>query len=173
MADPTPPTDGIARRPWHREPLVWMVIALPALAVVGGLSTVFIAFQSADAPVADDVRKEGLAIHQDPARDRAATALGVSGELVVGDGRMRLVLAPGRAPRPSTLVVVLSHATRAELDRLVPLVPADDGGYEGTLPVLRDGHWYLELTPADRAWRLTGEFRGTGATLALRPEPAS
>jgi hypothetical protein len=172
MTDPTPATEP-STRPWHREPLVWLVIAIPALTVVAGLSTVVIAHHGADDPVADDVRKEGLAIHQDPARDRAATALGVSATLAIGDGRVRVVLAPGSAPRPSSLIVVLSHATRAQFDQLASLSADADGSYTATLPPLRDGHWFLELTPADRAWRLTSDFTGRGATLALTPEVAN
>jgi hypothetical protein len=171
MNAPNPPASP-SSRPWQREPLVWLVIAIPALTVVAGLSTVVIARHGADAPVADDVRKEGLAIHQDPARDRAATALGVSARIALGDGRVRVELDAGRAARPSTLLVVLSHATRAEFDTLVPLAAAADGSYGASLPPLRDGHWFLELTPPDRAWRLTGDFTGRGAALALTPEGA-
>lgn len=169
MNAPNPPPAS-SSRPWQREPLVWLVIAIPALTVVAGLSTVLIARRGADDPVADDVRKEGLAIHQDPARDRAATALGVGARVALGDGRIRIELDAGRAPRPSTLLVVLSHATRAEFDTLLPLAQAADGSYAASLAPLRDGHWFLELTPPDRAWRLTGEFTGRGASLALTAE---
>ncbi|MEI8256763.1 MAG: FixH family protein [Deltaproteobacteria bacterium] len=161
--------DG-SRRPWHHEPLVWLVIAIPALTVVAGLTTVVTAFRKADVEVSDDVRREGLAIHQDPTRDNAATALGVAATLSLADGHLRVELAPGKAPLPSTLLVVLSHATRAEYDQLVPLTVGADGSFAGTLPALRTGHWYLEITPTDRSWRLTGEFVGSGAQLALSAE---
>ena len=162
--------EGDARRPWQREPLVWLVIAIPALTVVAGLTTVVTAFRKADVEVSDDVRREGLAIHQDPTRDDAASALGVSATLSLAGGRLHVALTPGKAPPPSTLLVVLSHATRAEYDQLVPLVAGADGGFDGTLPALRSGHWYLEITPTDRSWRLTGEFTGSDAQLALSPE---
>jgi uncharacterized protein len=156
-------------RPWYREPLLWLVIAIPALTVVAGLSTVLIAFHGADDPVADEIRKEGLAIHHDPTRDRAAVAAGVEATLALGDGQVHVTVVAGHATLPRSLVLLLSHATRAERDQMLTLDATGSGQYAGTLPPLAGGHWYLELTPTDRSWRLTGEFAGERATLQLRP----
>jgi hypothetical protein len=155
-------------RPWYREPMVWLVIALPALAVAGALASVVTAFVTRDAVVADEYRKEGLAINRDPTRDRAAQRLGVSAALVVDGGALTVRLAPCTAPPPAQLVVIFSHATRAEHDRLVTLKAIADGVYAAPLAPLAPGHWYLEVSPADRGWRLTGEFVDTPGTLALR-----
>jgi len=156
-------------RPWYREPMLWLVIALPALAVAGAIASVVTAFATRDSVVADEFRKEGLAINRDPARDLAARRLGVSATLTAGDGLWSVRLAPGAAAPPAQLVVVLSHATRAELDRLVTLRAGADGSYQAPLEALAPGHWYLELSPADRSWRLTGEFVDRVGTLTLRP----
>jgi hypothetical protein len=156
-------------RPWYREPMVWLVIALPALAVVGAVVSVVTAFVTRDAVVADEYRKEGLAINRDPTRDLAARRLGVSVALAVDAGTLTVRLAPGSAPPPAQLVVIFSHATRAEQDRLVTLKAIADGVYAAPLAPLAPGHWYLEVSPADRAWRLTGEFFDTLGTLTLRP----
>lgn len=161
--------DGTQPRPWYREPMVWLVIAIPALTVVGGLTTVVIAHRRSDAIVADEYRKEGLAINRDPTRDRAARRLGVSATVALEAGTLRVRLEPGMAPPPSQLVVLLSHATRAEQDRLVTLKAAADGAYAAALAPLPPGHWYLEVSPTDRAWRLTGEFVDTLGTVTLRP----
>ena len=64
---------------------------------------------------------------------------------------------------------VLSHATRAELDRLVTLTRTPQGAYFAPLPPLQEGHWYLELSPADRGWRLRGDFTGTPTQVTLEP----
>ena len=169
MNNPTTTGAVSAQRPWYREPLLWLVIAIPALTVVAGLSTVYIAHRGADDPVADEIRKEGLAIHQDPTRDRAAAAAGVAATLVLGNGQVHVTVAPGRTTLPRSIVLLLSHATRAEHDQMLTLTATGDGQYAGTLPSLASGHWYLELTPTDRSWRLTGEFVGEFATLQLRP----
>jgi hypothetical protein len=156
-------------RPWFREPMVWLVIALPALTVIGALFTVVTAFATRDAVVVDEYRKEGLAINRDPTRDRAAARLGVGAALSIEDDTLSVRLDPGTAPAPAQLVVIFSHATRAELDRLVTLGRAADGRYAAPLAPLAPGHWYLEVSPADRGWRLTGEFTDRPATLTLRP----
>jgi hypothetical protein len=156
-------------RPWYREPLVLMVAAIPALTVVAGISTVVIAGRHADAVVADDYRKDGIAINRDPTRDAAAVQLGVAAHVSDANGALTVRLDPGHAERPRRLVAILSHATRAELDRMITLEPSVDGTYSVALPPLNRGHWYLELTPPDRAWRLTGEFFDAVPALDLRP----
>lgn len=161
-----------AGRRWHREPLVWLVIAIPLLTVFAGLTTVVVANRQADSVVVDDFRKDGLAINQDPRRDDAARRLGVAAELTAVDTALHVVLAPGAAERPAKLVVLLSHATRAELDRLLTLERGADGEYRAVVPSLPAGHWHVEITPADREWRLTGEFRERATALALRAAPA-
>jgi hypothetical protein len=159
-------------RRWHREPLVWLVIAIPALTVFAGLTTVVVANRTADSVVVDDFRKEGLAINQDPRRDEAARRLGVAADLTAADAALRVALAAGRAEAPAKLVVLLSHATRAEHDRMLTLERGADGEYRATMAPLPAGHWYVEISPSDREWRLTGEFRDRAIGLALRAPAA-
>jgi hypothetical protein len=159
---------GTTSRAWYREPLVWLVAAIPALTVVAGLATVVIAGSNADAVVVDDFRKEGIAINRDPARDEAAERLGVAARLSDANGALTVQLESGRAEAPRRLVAILSHATRAELDRMVTLEAAGDGRYVVPMAPLARGHWYVEITPVDRAWRLTGEFRDAAPALDLR-----
>jgi hypothetical protein len=156
-------------RPWYREPLVLLVAAIPAATVVAGLLTVLIAGHRADPVVVDDFRKEGIAINRDPARDEAAARLGVTARVSDANGALAVRLAPGRAEAPRRLVVILSHATRAEYDRMLTLERGADGTYSAPLAALDRGHWYVEVTPADRAWRLTGEFVDRAPALDLAP----
>jgi uncharacterized protein len=177
MPDRDPPTTR-APRPWHREPLVWLVIAIPLLAVIGGLATILIAHRGADQVVTDEISKQGLGVNPDPTRDRAAGLLGVTVELRAADDTLLAHLTVqhgGVAPLPLQLLVVFSHATRTGVDRLVTLERsgAGAGSYAGRLPPLPDGHWYLEVAPPNRAWRLTGEFVDALGTLTLQPRPIS
>jgi hypothetical protein len=158
-----------AARRWYREPMVLLVAALPALTVVAGLATVVIAGRHSDAVVADDFRKEGIAINRDPTRDEAAIRLGVAAYVSTANGTLVVRLDRGRADAPRRLVAILSHATRAELDRMVTLDATADGTYAIAMPALPRGHWYVELTPPDRTWRLTGEFVDAAPALDLRP----
>jgi hypothetical protein len=159
-----------ARR-WTREPMVWLVITLPLLAVAGSIASALLAAHGADPEVADEFRSDGLAINLDPARDRAAAALGVSASLAVADGRLGVHLAGAASPAPAALVVVLSNGARSDRDQRLTLAADGAGGYGAPLAPLADGHWYVELAPTDRAWRLTGEFTGRAPAVTLRARP--
>jgi uncharacterized protein len=157
-----------ASRAAHREPLVWLVAGLPALTVVAGLLTVAIAVRGGDAVVVDEFRRDGLAIRIDTARDDAAERLGVAARIEFHAAGVAVRLETAR-PAPRTLLLLLSHATRADLDRLLTLHRAPDGTYRAALPSLERGRWHVELSPADRRWRLVGRFRDSVAALDLRP----
>ena len=163
---------GTAARPWYREPLLWLAFGIPLLTVVAGLTTVVIANVGADPVVADELRNDGLAINHDPVRDRAAGAAGAVANVVADGARLTVRLGLARGTAPAQLVVLLSHATRADLDRMLRLERGADGRYGAPLVALPAGHWYIEIAPSDRAWRLTGEFSDTPRALVLRPEPA-
>lgn len=154
---------------WYREPLMWLVVGVPALTVAAGTVTLVLAMLGSDVVVHDDFRKEGLAIYADPTRDAAAAAAGARAILSF-DGparQLRATVSLERGRLPDRLLVVLSHATRAELDQMVSLRRVNDG-YLGTLGPLPDGRWYVELTPPSRGWRLRGEFAGLQRVVDLR-----
>ncbi len=156
--------------PWYRQPWPWLLIAIPATTVVAGLATLAIAIHTDDAVVADDFRREGLAIYRDPRRDAAAQALGISA-LLVHDEKAGQVTAQlvGRIEKaPSRLVLILSHATRAKHDQMIYL-ERSGAIYQAALGQLPQGHWTLELGPQDRSWRLRGEFQERISRLVLQP----
>lgn len=163
-----PPGRGPGR-PWYREPLMWLVVGVPALTVAGGIATLWLATMGRDVVVRDDFRREGLAIHADPRRDAAAVEAGAHATLTFDRDRAQLtaVVSLRRGQLPDGLLILLSHATRAELDRTVSLRRAN-GIYRGQLESLPGGRWYVELTPASRGWRLRGEFSGAQRTIELR-----
>jgi hypothetical protein len=149
---------------------MWFVVGLPATVVLAALFTLFLAARGSDDVVRDDFRKEGLAIYADPARDAAAAAAGARATLVIDSagGRLRATVTLERGMPPGTLLVLLSHATRAEFDRMVTLQGAG-GHYQGGMDALPPGRWYVEVTPADRSWRLRGDFRDPAAAIELVP----
>jgi hypothetical protein len=152
--------------------MVWMVIILPLIAVAGSLTSAFLAMRGADVEIADEVRHDGLAINLDPTRDQAAAALGVKATVAVSEGTLRVqLLLPPTARSPDSLFVMFSHATLGNVDQRVSLKDdgTGNGTYTGALAPLVGGHWYLEVSPPDRAWRLTGDFTGSPDNLALRP----
>jgi hypothetical protein len=149
---------------------MWFVVGLPATVVIAALFTLFLAARGSDDVVRDDFRKEGLAIYADPARDAAAAAAGARATLVIDSagGSLRATVTLERGTPPGTLLVLLSHATRAEFDRMVTL-QGTDGQYQGSIDALPPGRWYVEVTPPDRSWRLRGDFRDPAAAIELVP----
>lgn len=136
--------------------MVWLIIGLPAAAVIGGLLTVWIAARDPDSLVAEDYYKQGLAIHQTLEREARARALGLVAE-VRSEGHELRVDLHGRVDRyPDRLVLTLVHPSRAEQDRVIDLVGVAAGEYRGTLPSMSPGPRRLILLPQAKDWRLTG-----------------
>lgn len=140
--------------PWYRQGWPWLLIAIPASAVIGGIITLALAVQSPNALVVDDYYKEGLAINQKMHRLATAENMNLQG-LLRSDGKQLTLRLDSAAPvSDSTLTLRLVHATRAELDRQLELRRTDDGSYIAELEKLIAGTWYLFLQPGNNAWEI-------------------
>jgi uncharacterized protein len=164
--------DGTRAQPWYRERWPWILMAGPAIAVVAGIFTAWLAIRSDDGLVQDDYYKQGLAINQTLGRSDAAGRLGIGAELRLADGRIR-VLLEGQAG-PGEFVLRLVHPTRAGMDQSVNLAAVEPGVYEGRLQSLQPGRWHVVLESRD--WRLAGDWTlpaaGTLRLGARSPSPA-
>jgi hypothetical protein len=141
------------RSAW-REPLVWLVVGIPAATVVAGAFTWWIAAQRADSNVADDHYKRGLAINRSLERESRAKALGLRAELTLaGENDLRLRLTGGGA-LPPTVTVVLTHPVRADQDRRLSLDRQADGAYRIVAPQVGAGNWDVSIEAQD--WRVAG-----------------
>lgn len=154
-----PATPG--QRPWQREPLVWMLIAIPSSAVLMGVLMISLALYSNDGLVVDDYYRQGKEINRVLRRDRAAAAYGLKAtiqlDVVHGSLRAQLESLAHRQPLPQALTLQLLHATRAGLDQRLRLDRTPDSEYYSLLPTLAPGHWYAQLETED--WRLTGHIQ--------------
>jgi len=129
-------------------------MAGPAIVVVAGIVTAWLAIQSDDGLVVDDYYKQGLAINQTLGRNDAAGRLGMQAELHLAEGRIRVLL--GGAAWRGALMLRLVHPTRAGMDQSVNLAAVGPGAYEGRLQALQPGRWHVVLEARD--WRLTGDW---------------
>jgi hypothetical protein len=157
---------------WYREPYVWLLIAIPACAVVGGFVTLALAIATNDGLVVDDYYWQGKQINRVLSRDRAAAAHAMSADLSFdyGHGVVHARLhAREAAYLPARVRFALLHATRAGFDRTLELDRTAKGDYYSTLPVLAPGHWYLQLEAED--WRLFGSMHvPEETTVHIAPE---
>jgi len=156
----------VALRPAWREPLVWLVVGIPALTVVAGLLTWWIAAQRADSDVADDHYRRGLAINRVLQRDEAARAQGLKAVIespAATDHGVVQVRLRGEGPMPEILILNLSHPVQAAQDQHLTLTVQADGSYRTQSGVSwpHAGRWAVSIdTPQ---WRLSGQ--------AIRLEP--
>src|SRR6185369_1217142 len=97
-------TDNLLAKAWYREPWPWLLMTGPAIVIVAGFYTLWLAIKSDDGLVADDYYKRGLAVNQTLSRAVRAQQLALAGrvELVGGSGQVRLTLA-GAGVLPGTL----------------------------------------------------------------------
>lgn len=61
------------RRPWWREPLVWMVVGFPMVAVVAGITTLVIAIRNPDPVIKPRMADTSAQVPAREGRNHAAT----------------------------------------------------------------------------------------------------
>ena len=149
------------QKPWYKQPLVWMLIAIPMSAVIAGAVTIWLAVTTSDGLVVDDYYKQGLAINQVLRRDMRAADYRLEATLnvLLDQGLIRLDLNKGMlAEYPQTLQISLRHATSDDSDVSIELMHGQYSQYIGYLKQsLPAGAWYIELGNDD--WRLNARSR--------------
>lgn len=129
----------------------------PAIVIVAGLATAWLAIKSSDGLVTEDYYKQGLAAGETLARSRHAEELGITAGLRLTSDTVHVRLSAKQAdmPMPPGLFVMLSHPTRAGIDQKSTL-KREDAGYVGELRLPASGHWLILIEDEARTWRLMG-----------------
>jgi len=158
-------------RPWYREPMLWLVLALPAAVVVAGFLTLAIAIRSGgDDAVRDPVQRVGKGQTIDLGPDRVAAQRSLRGRLqLAADTEAVELVADGADFDADRLTLRLSHPTEAREDLSLELVRVDAQRHLGRLVVPRDHAWNLQLAPADGSWRLQGRLARDALSADLSP----
>jgi len=147
-------------RPWYKERWPWFLMAGPAIVIVAGFITLWLALESNDGLVTDDYYKQGLAVNQRMHRDQKAASLGLHAELMRADLNVRLMLsAEGAAKVPAAIVLKLAHPTRSGQDQAVQMVAEGPGFYSGKLAADITGRWLVSIEDPAGEWRLQGEWQ--------------
>jgi hypothetical protein len=158
-------TANSGKRPWYREPLVWLLISFPLTAVIAGFYTFYLAETTKDGLVVDDYYQKGKEINKSLERDRAAMRLALKGRLQL-NARAQVVTvdltSSRQAALPETLTLRWLHATRSGFDQSQELRRERTGHYRAPFPQLAPGHWYVQLEAQD--WRLQGSLRVPDST---------
>jgi Uncharacterized protein conserved in bacteria len=141
-----------------RNPVMWLVVGLPLLAIVAGVGLVVVAVRSGGADaVSDPVRRVSQIQIADLGPDAAARKLGLSAVLRVEDGIVEVLPATGRFDTGVALRLDLEHPTRQAEDLHLELQPAGPG-WRVEQAVDGSHDWVARLRPADGSWRLQGRL---------------
>ncbi len=164
-----------SERPWYRERMVWMLVAIPSSAVLMGVVLITLAITSWDGLVVDDYYKQGKEINRVLVRDRFASEHQVYARLEwqVVNQRVSVDLRSSDAEvSAASLTLNLLHPTRMGNDYTAELARGPDGRFHGVLPNVSEGPWLVHLETSD--WRLTTRVTVTSNAMVaveLKPLP--
>ena len=164
------PTKGPERRPAWREPMVWLVAALPAASVAAAITLLVLAERSSgtDDLVADPVQRTAQMQVVDLGPDAMAQKLNLRALVRSAPGVIDVVPLEGTFDRNAALTLALHHPTRADLDRTVSLAPTATG-WQNDQPLDLSHDWNVQLGAPDGHWRLRGRWSAGQHTALLRP----
>lgn len=174
MSTPRNHEPNTARRPAWREPMVWLVAAIPAAAVVATIALLVTASRSTgtDDAVADEVQRTAQVQVADLGPDAMARRLRLSAVVRFSNARgeelVEVLPVEGTFDRKAALSLALHHPSHAGLDRTIALAPTETGWRsEGALDLSHD--WNVQLAPVGGAWRLQGRWTSGQQATYLRP----
>jgi len=164
-------TDNLLAKKWYREPWPWLLMSGPAVVIVAGFMTLWLAVKSDDGLVADDYYKRGLAINQTLTRANHAGELALDArvELDVAAASVRVTLT-GSGVLPPVLRLRLVHPTQSVADQTIELRAQTPGEYTGKLAAAIAGRRVVMLEDMGRTWRLAGEATGSAQVVVLSPQ---
>jgi hypothetical protein len=159
-----------APRPGWREPMVWLMLAIPAATVLGGVQTMRLARAGGLDAAPEPVQRTLQAQVADVAPDARAAALRLRASLRV-DAKGRPQVALPADVGDDALTLRLVHPTRADGD-LAWTLAANTSTWRGpALAPTARGTWILEDTA--RGWRLVGRWPADGDVAPLEPAVAA
>lgn len=157
-----------------RNPMVWLIVGLPALVIVAAFVTLVLAIRSGGSDaLPDDVKRTAQIQTTDLGPDAFAAAEKLSAVIRIEERAIDILPASGELlktdeVRKRPVRLSLQHPTRAADDRELELRPVAHGWrVDDTLDLSHD--WRVQLVGADARWRLHGRLpKATRATL-LQP----
>jgi len=153
------------------NPVLWLVIALPLLAVVASFGSLAVAVTRGDRELPTSYHWEGNALDRDDAARAAAAALGLHATLRVDAASQRcLVSLQGAAP--PALRLDLTHPTDQAADRHLLLQRAGDL-YSAPCAGLSAAHWWLQLADPQGKWLLRARVDPSAAAPATAGAPGA
>ena len=137
---------------WYRQRWPRFLMLGPAIVLVAGAYTTWLAYSSDDGLVAQDYYKRGLLINRSLRRDHNAAVIGISAQGVWGvDGRSLCVRVLGQ-PRTAAEPVLRLISVPSGAEQAVQMRVVGGGWYAADLQRPSDTRWRAVLETD--AWRL-------------------
>jgi hypothetical protein len=140
------------------NPVLWLVIALPLLAVVGSLTSLALAVTRGDPELPKDYHWEGAALDRDQQRLATAAQQGI-GATISYQAKTQRCMVTLHGAAPSQLRLDLVHPTDPRADRRLTLAQTG-ASYEADCTGLPVAHWWLEVSDDTAGWMLRGRTLG-------------
>ncbi|MFT3905113.1 MAG: FixH family protein [Steroidobacteraceae bacterium] len=143
---------------WRANPALWLVIALPATAVIASFVSLYFSVHGGDAPLPDGYHWEGQALASDERSLQQAATLAISAWLRYDANAHECQLAVSNTTAP-TLQLTLTHPTAAALDQHV-LMQRSGTLYRGPCAAPASAHWWIQLRDERAGWMLRARTDG-------------
>ncbi len=150
--------DNTVARPWYKEPMVWLIIAIPLSSVIYGIFFYIVSVTTFDGMVVDDYYKVGKQINRELKRDKAALAHGLTAQVMVENKTVTVfIMTNPDYTAPPVLEIRFLYSTRADIDKETFVEQISPGIYKGSVAELETGRWNVQIASDD--WRLLGSMR--------------
>jgi hypothetical protein len=173
--NPATPVKYHTAPPWYTQRWPWLLMLGPAIVLVAGSITGWLAYTRQDAMVVDDYYKRGKTINQDLRRDRVASAMRLSfaARYDARRGVLEGEIASFGKPLIAPFHISLTHSTLPGKDVKLEAVPNAEGHFEVALPLMEQARWQVAVEGARRDWRLASEWRWPAQqAVAIDADPA-
>lgn len=158
-------------RQWRRNPVAWLMIAIPAATVVAGFWTLWLAASESGVDTNPDfVRRTAQVQVTSLEPDATAARLGLSARISLDGDGILVAVSPSSGPVAPRLQLV--HPIETSLDRALTLGP-DPRGWRSAESLAGQEAWHLRLVAADGSWRLVGRYRPGDTRILLEPAVSS
>ena len=151
---------GTDTKPWYKHRWPWLLMLGPALVVVAGVHTTYLAFTQQDALVVDDYYKQGKAINHDLRRDRVSAGMALEAVLRFDPASGKLIgsMTTHKQPYAGKINISLIHSTQPLKDLKLQAQADQQGRFAVNLPLLDIARWTVQIEGEQRDWRLHGDW---------------
>lgn len=140
--------------PFYKEPLVYLLIAIPFAAVIWGGVMLSAAFSSKDTLVSDSYYKDGVSYTENKELDQNARVYDLKADISFQQHEVFLSLTGSLPEQPASLQLQLIHPTLEERDISIFMQRLNDGRYAGVLEDEVSEKRHVWLTSPDQRWRM-------------------